>query len=162
MTNPLDTDVGSELFTSYEAELKLVQADLSQKLDQITELSGEPRKSAVRLAQRTLDEAQELVSAVHPQRINGLLPPHRTLLNPLRCTSWTSYALSAPTSPRHPVPKLISAFATTNPTSTLPSGDSPPSHPTAVPSSESNTQTTLPPPTSNSNNVSNYSQELTG
>lgn len=62
MANPLDTDAGSELFSSYEAELKLVQADLSQKLDQITELSGEERKSAVRLAERTLEEAKELVS----------------------------------------------------------------------------------------------------
>lgn len=61
MANPLDTDAGSELFSSYEAELKLVQADLSQKLDQIVELSGEPRKSAVRLAERSLEEAQELV-----------------------------------------------------------------------------------------------------
>lgn len=62
MANPLDSDTGSELFSSYEAELKLVQADLSQKLDQILELSGEPRKSAVRLAERTLEEANELVS----------------------------------------------------------------------------------------------------
>lgn len=62
MANPLDTDAGSELFSSYEAELKLVQADLNQKLDQVTELSGEPRKSAVRLAERTLDEANELVN----------------------------------------------------------------------------------------------------
>ena len=61
MANPLDTDAGSELFSNYEAELKLVQADLNQKLDQITELSGEPRKSAVRLAERSLEEANELV-----------------------------------------------------------------------------------------------------
>lgn len=61
MANPLDTDAGSELFSNYEAELRLVQADLSQKLDQITELSGEPRKSAVRLAERSLEEANELV-----------------------------------------------------------------------------------------------------
>ena len=61
MSNPLDTDAGSELFTSYEAELKLVHADLNQKLDQITELSGEPRKSAIRLSERALEEAQELV-----------------------------------------------------------------------------------------------------
>ena len=66
MANPLDIDAGSELFSSYEAELKLVQADLSQKLDQIQELSGEPRKSAVRLAERTLEEANELVSLKSP------------------------------------------------------------------------------------------------
>lgn len=61
MANLLDSEAGSELFSSYEAELKLVQADLSQKLDQIAELSGEPRKSAIRLAERSLDEANELV-----------------------------------------------------------------------------------------------------
>ncbi|KAH1923894.1 hypothetical protein KXW02_009405 [Aspergillus fumigatus] len=41
MSNPLDTDAGSELFSSYETELKLVQADLNQKLDQIAESSDE-------------------------------------------------------------------------------------------------------------------------
>lgn len=61
MANPLDTDAGSELFGSYEAEFKLVQADLTQKLDQITELAGEPRKSAINQAERALEEADELV-----------------------------------------------------------------------------------------------------
>ncbi len=61
MANPLDTDIGSELFSSYEAELKLVQADLNQKLDQIAELTGEPRKSAAKQAERSLEEAAELV-----------------------------------------------------------------------------------------------------
>ena len=61
MANPLDTDAGSELFSSYESEFKLVEAELNQKLDQITELSGEPRKSAVRLAERAVEEANELV-----------------------------------------------------------------------------------------------------
>ncbi|KAL8710425.1 MAG: hypothetical protein Q9220_005026 [cf. Caloplaca sp. 1 TL-2023] len=70
MSNPLDTDAGSELFSSYEAELKLVQADLNQKLDQISELSGEPRKSAVRLAERTLDEATELLGQMRIEKQN--------------------------------------------------------------------------------------------
>ncbi|KAG8530965.1 uncharacterized protein KY384_004322 [Bacidia gigantensis] len=70
MSNPLDTDAGSELFSSYEAELKLVQADLSQKLDQIQELSGEPRKSAVRLAERALEEAQELLDQMRLEKQN--------------------------------------------------------------------------------------------
>lgn len=61
MSNPLDSEAGSELFSSYEAELKLVQADLLQKLDQIPELSGESRKSAVSQAERALEEADELV-----------------------------------------------------------------------------------------------------
>lgn len=66
MSNPLDTDAGSELFSNYEAELKLVQADLNQKLDQIEELSGEERKSAIRGAERALDEAKELVCIASP------------------------------------------------------------------------------------------------
>ncbi len=61
MANPLDTDAGSELFASYEAEFRLVQADIEQKLDQIPELSGEPRKAAVSQAERALEEANELV-----------------------------------------------------------------------------------------------------
>lgn len=66
MSNPLDTDAGSELFSSYETELKLVQADLNQKLDQISESSGEQRKSAIRQAERALDEATELVRCRTP------------------------------------------------------------------------------------------------
>jgi hypothetical protein len=61
MSNPLDVDAGSELFSTYEAELKLVEADINQKLDQIPELSGEERKAAIRGAERALDEAKELV-----------------------------------------------------------------------------------------------------
>lgn len=63
MSNPLDTDAGSEMFASYENELKLVQADLNQKLDQIAEASGEQRKAAIRQAEQVLDEATELVRA---------------------------------------------------------------------------------------------------
>lgn len=70
MANPLDTDAGSELFSSYEAELKLVQADLAQKLDQIPDLTGEPRKAAVSQAERALEEADELVLSPLNQRIN--------------------------------------------------------------------------------------------
>ena len=61
MANPLDTDAGSEMFSSYENEFKLLQADLNQKLDQISESSGEQRKSAIRQAERALEEATELV-----------------------------------------------------------------------------------------------------
>ncbi|RDA83501.1 hypothetical protein CP532_2684 [Ophiocordyceps camponoti-leonardi (nom. inval.)] len=70
MANPLDTDVGSELFGSYEAELKLVQADLSQKLDQIPELSGEPRKSSISQAERALEEADELLGQMRLEKQN--------------------------------------------------------------------------------------------
>lgn len=61
MSNLLDSDAGSELFGSYEAELKLVQADLNQKLDQIPELEGEPRKAAIGQAERAVEEAKEIV-----------------------------------------------------------------------------------------------------
>jgi chromosome condensin MukBEF complex kleisin-like MukF subunit len=67
MANPLDTDAGSELFSSYEAEYRLVQADLAQKLDQISELTGESRKSALSAAERLCEEADELVRSLHPE-----------------------------------------------------------------------------------------------
>jgi vesicle transport through interaction with t-SNAREs protein 1 len=71
MSNPLDTDAGSELFSSYETELKLVQADLNQKLDQISESSGgEERKSAIRQAERALDEATELLDQMRMEKQN--------------------------------------------------------------------------------------------
>ncbi|KOS21802.1 Vesicle transport v-SNARE protein vti1 [Escovopsis weberi] len=70
MSHPLDTDAGSELFSSYEAELKLVQADLVQKLDQIPEMTGEPRKSAVSQAERALEEADELLGQMRLEKQN--------------------------------------------------------------------------------------------
>jgi vesicle transport through interaction with t-SNAREs protein 1 len=70
MANPLDTDAGSELFSNYEAELKLVQADISQKLDQIPELSGEQRKAAISQADRALEEATELLSSMRLEKQN--------------------------------------------------------------------------------------------
>lgn len=70
MANPLDTEVGSELFSSYEAEFKLVQADLTQKLDQIPELSGEARKAAINQAERALEEADELLGQMRLEKAN--------------------------------------------------------------------------------------------
>ena len=70
MSNPLDTDVGSELFSSYEAELKLVQAGLNDKLDQISDLSGEPRKAACRQAELALEEAVELLDQMRLEKQN--------------------------------------------------------------------------------------------
>ncbi|ORY64363.1 t-SNARE [Pseudomassariella vexata] len=70
MANPLDTDAGSELFSSYEAEFKLVQADLTQKMDQIPELSGEPRKAAINQAERALEEADELLGQLRLEKQN--------------------------------------------------------------------------------------------
>ncbi|EFX06474.1 vesicle transport v-SNARE protein [Grosmannia clavigera kw1407] len=70
MANPLDTDVGSELFASYEAEFRVVQADLTQKLDQIPDLGGEPRKAAISQAERALEEADELISQMKLEKQN--------------------------------------------------------------------------------------------
>ncbi|RVX75782.1 hypothetical protein B0A52_00138 [Exophiala mesophila] len=70
MSNPLDTDAGSELFSTYEAELKLVEADVTQKLDQIAEVTGEERKVAIRGAERALDEAKELLDQMNLEKSN--------------------------------------------------------------------------------------------
>lgn len=70
MANPLDTDAGSELFSSYEAELKLVQADVSQKLDALPTLTGEQRKAAVAQAERALEEADELLGSMRLEKQN--------------------------------------------------------------------------------------------
>jgi vesicle transport through interaction with t-SNAREs 1 len=59
----MDSEAGAEQFDNYEAELKLVEADLTQKLDQVDELSGEERKTAIRGAERAVEEAKELVCA---------------------------------------------------------------------------------------------------
>ncbi|RMZ90616.1 hypothetical protein DV736_g2171, partial [Chaetothyriales sp. CBS 134916] len=68
MSNPFDTEAGSELFSNYEAELKLVEADLTQKLQQIPELSGEERKQAIRGAERAVDEAKELLDQMNLEK----------------------------------------------------------------------------------------------
>ncbi|KAL4764068.1 v-SNARE protein VTI1 [Aspergillus foveolatus] len=70
MSNPLDTDAGSEMFSSYETELNLVQADLNQKLDQIAELSGEQRNSTIRQAECALEEATELLDQMRLEKQN--------------------------------------------------------------------------------------------
>jgi vesicle transport through interaction with t-SNAREs protein 1 len=70
MANPLDTDAGSELFSSYEAELKLVQADLSQKLDALPSLGGEQRKAAIAQADRAIEEADELLGSMRLEKQN--------------------------------------------------------------------------------------------
>ncbi|KAI9833412.1 MAG: hypothetical protein M1826_007510 [Phylliscum demangeonii] len=70
MANPLDTDAGSELFSSYEADLRLVQADLTQKLDQVDELSGEPRKAMIRQAENAVEEADELLDQMRLEKQN--------------------------------------------------------------------------------------------
>jgi len=68
MSNLIDADAGTERFSSYEAELKLVQADLNQQLDEIPELSGEPRKAAIAKAERALEEANELLGQMQLEK----------------------------------------------------------------------------------------------
>lgn len=70
MATPLDTDAGTELFKNYETEYQLVQADLVQKLDQIVELSGEPRKAALSAAERALEETGELLDQMQMEKQN--------------------------------------------------------------------------------------------
>lgn len=70
MANPLDTDAGTELFKHYEIEYQLVQADLTQKLEQIAELSGEPRKAALSAAERALEETSELLDQMQMEKQN--------------------------------------------------------------------------------------------
>jgi hypothetical protein len=71
MSTPLDTDAGLDgLFASYEAELKLVQADLTQKLDQIPDLTGEPRKASLSAARRAVEEADELLGQMRLEKNN--------------------------------------------------------------------------------------------
>jgi len=61
MAGVLDSELGSELLASYEAELKLVRTNLSQKLDQIPELAGESRKAAVRAAEKLVEDVDGLI-----------------------------------------------------------------------------------------------------
>lgn len=70
MSNLIDADAGTERFSSYEAELKLVQADLNQQLDEIPELNGEPRKAAIAKAERALEEAKELLGQMQLEKAN--------------------------------------------------------------------------------------------
>jgi hypothetical protein len=94
MANPLDTDAGSELFSSYEADLRLVQADLGQKLDQIPELAGEPRKALIRQAQHCVDEASELVWSNLYNRLIRFFPssPHHNKKTDISRISYLSLA----------------------------------------------------------------------
>lgn len=63
-------DTSTDLFTSYEAELQLLRADLSQKLDTIPTLTGEPRKAALAQATRTLEETTDLLDSMRLEKQN--------------------------------------------------------------------------------------------
>ena len=71
MSNLIDAEAGTERFGGYEAELKLMQADLSQQIEQIKETTGEPRKAAISRAERALEEADELVRPYSPDTSGG-------------------------------------------------------------------------------------------
>lgn len=65
----MSDDANTDRFDNYEGELKLVTADLSQKLDQIREsASGEPRKALVTAATRLADEAKELLTSMRMEK----------------------------------------------------------------------------------------------
>ncbi|KAJ4340673.1 t-SNARE VTI1 [Didymella glomerata] len=70
MSNLIDAEAGTERFGGYEAELKLVQADLSQQIEQIKETTGEPRKAAISRAERALEEADELIGQMRLEKSN--------------------------------------------------------------------------------------------
>ena len=57
----MDTDIGTELFASYESDFNLIIADVSSKLDGLQDQDGEPRKAAIRAAERAVEEAEEIV-----------------------------------------------------------------------------------------------------
>lgn len=64
----------SERFTNYEAELHLLQADLTQQLDTLPTLPvGEPRKAALARAQASLTEATDLLGSMRLETAS--LPP---------------------------------------------------------------------------------------
>jgi len=70
MANPLDTAPGSELFSNYEAELALVQADISQRLETLPSQTGESRKASLAALDRALEEAQELLDSMRLEKQN--------------------------------------------------------------------------------------------
>ena len=63
-------DSSTDLFSSYEAELHLLRADLSQKLDHIPTLTGEPRKAALAHATRSLEETTDLLDSMRLEKQN--------------------------------------------------------------------------------------------
>jgi vesicle transport through interaction with t-SNAREs 1 len=57
----MDTDIGTELFAGYENDFNLIIADISSKLQGLQDQDGEPRKAALRAAERAIEEAEEIV-----------------------------------------------------------------------------------------------------
>jgi vesicle transport through interaction with t-SNAREs 1 len=57
----MDTEIGTELFAGYENDFNLIIADISSKLQGLQDQDGEPRKAALRAAERAVEEAEEIV-----------------------------------------------------------------------------------------------------
>jgi Vesicle transport v-SNARE protein N-terminus len=58
----MDTDIGTELFASYENDFNLIIADISSQVQSLSDQDGESKKSAIRAAERAAEEAEEIVS----------------------------------------------------------------------------------------------------
>ncbi|KAK9464565.1 vesicle transport v-SNARE protein N-terminus-domain-containing protein [Lipomyces arxii] len=73
MSQALDSEPGSELFASYESDFRLTFAEITQKIDQIPGLAAEPRKAAIRAAERAIDEVDEIIGqmAIELQNISS-------------------------------------------------------------------------------------------
>ena len=52
----------TELFTSYESDFTLLLTDITTRLDSIPSLTGDPRRSAISQTERTINEADEIIS----------------------------------------------------------------------------------------------------
>lgn len=68
MANSFDNTPGTERFDGYSAELNLVTADLSQKLDTTPEQSGEARKATASACERLVEEANELITSMKMEK----------------------------------------------------------------------------------------------
>ena len=110
MSNPLDTDPGSELFASHESDFTLLQADITQKLETLNDgtVKGEERKALLRNIERSVDEANEIISQMRlelqniPSNLRTRIQPRmrnhttdldrtKTLLKKLQITSDRPY-----------------------------------------------------------------------
>ena len=68
MAVPLDNTPGTERFDGYSAELNLVTADLTQKLDTLSSASPEDRKNTISSCNGLFDEAAELVTSMKMEK----------------------------------------------------------------------------------------------
>jgi vesicle transport through interaction with t-SNAREs 1 len=70
----MDSDVGTELFSSYENDFNLIIADISTKLQGLQEQdNAETKKSSLRSAERAVEEAEEIVPSTSPSLFSSLI-----------------------------------------------------------------------------------------